>query len=144
MTMRFQIANRFTVLGIIAVVVGAWVTAAAFLWQEFLILRMVQRSYMGSIVQAAQTELRAQGLSPETLAGARNLTSESVAHLQMRLQIVDVPAMIQELGLRLEIAGPHRQKAVPPIVKSPYILIHDTAQEWQPPEPDKADVEDIV
>jgi len=144
MKLRLQIANRFILLGVLAVILAAWVTAAAFLWQEFLILRLVQRSYLGSIVQAAQTELRTHALAPETLSGTRNLTSESIVHLKMRLQVVDVPPMIQDLGLRLEIVGPRQSRNTPPIEKSPFIIVHDTAQHWQPPEPEMPRVKDII
>jgi signal transduction histidine kinase/CheY-like chemotaxis protein len=115
-----------------------------FLWQEFLILRMVQRSYLGSIAQAAQTELRAQRLAPETLAGARNLTSESMSYLRMKLQIVDVPPMIQELGLRVDIAGPGTNPSGPALAKSPYAVIHDTNVKWQPAEPAAEMMSEIV
>ena len=60
MKLRIPIANRFTVLGIIAVFIGVCVTATAFLWQEFLILRMAQRAYLGSIIRAAQHVLPVQ------------------------------------------------------------------------------------
>lgn len=141
---RLSIASRFMIFGVTAVLIGAWVTAAAFLWQEFLILRVAQRSYISSIVQAAQTELRAQALSPETLAGSTNLTTESIVHLKMRLQIVDVPAMIQELGLRVEIAGPTGASSSAAIHTSPFIIIHDTADHWQPPEPDQAKLREVI
>ena len=141
---RFSISGRFMIFGVIAVVVAAFATAAAFLWQEMLILRASQRAYLGAIVQAAQAELRAQGVSPGALASTRDLTSESVTHLKMRLQIVDVPPMIQELGLRIEIAGPNARKGVPPIETSPYILVHDTALRWQPPEPEQSEAQDVI
>lgn len=144
MKIRLPIANRFTFLGVSAVFVGVLVTAAAFLWQEFLILRMVQRSYLGSIIRAAQTELASQSLTPEMLAGSRNLNSDSIVHLQMRLQIVEVPAMIQDLGLRIEIAGPHRGKNSPPLAKTPYIVVHDTAEDLQPKEPMQETVSEIL
>jgi len=144
MKLRFPIASRFMVLGVIAVFVGVCVTAAAFLWQDFQILRLAQRSYMGSIVQAAQAEFRAQGLNPEELTGSTNFTSESVVHLKMRLQIVDVPPLIQDLGLRVEMVGPNPAPGLPPISKSPFIVVHDTAVKLQPMEPDTQQLQDIV
>ena len=137
--------NRFVLLGVMAVLIGASVTAMAFLWQEFLILRMVQRSYLGSIVQAAQADLQSRGLAPEMLAGSRDLTSESMTYLRMKLQVIDVPPMIQELGLRVEIAGPNKApNGVPPLAKSPYVVVHDTDIKWQPEEPDADQVNDII
>ncbi len=140
----FSISGRFMVFGVLAVVAAAAVTAAAFLWQEMLILRAAQRAYLGSIVQAAQAELRSQGVSPGALASTKDLTSEAITHLKMRLQVVDVPPMIQDLGLRIEIAGPNARNGEPPVETSPYILVHDTALEWQPPEPEFAQSRDII
>jgi signal transduction histidine kinase/CheY-like chemotaxis protein len=144
MKLRLSIAKRFTILGVTAMSIGVLVTSAAFIWQEFLTLRMVQRSYLGSIVRTAQNELTSQALKPDELAGMRNLNAESIVHLQMRLQIVDVPAMIQELGLRIEIAGPHRSEKEAVLDKTPYIVVHDTAEHLLPLEPESDKVEDIM
>jgi len=144
MNLHFPIATRFMVLGVMAVIVGVFVTAAAFVWQDFQILRMAQRSYMGGIVQAAQSELHAQGLSPETLLGSQTLTGESIVHLKMRLQVVDVPPLIQDLGLRVEIVGPNIDPGLPPMIKTPFIVVHDTAVDLQPIEPDTQQLQDIV
>ncbi len=144
MKLRIPIANRFTVLGMIAVFIGVCVTSTAFLWQEFLILRMAQRAYLGSVVRAAQQELVNQSLSPEMLAGTRNLNVESIVHLKMRLQVVDVPPMIQELGLRIEIAGPNQAKSPQPLGETPFIVVHDTELNLQPKEPESKRVEDIL
>ncbi|HYF37688.1 MAG TPA: ATP-binding protein, partial [Prosthecobacter sp.] len=141
---RFTTAHRFVIFGVGAVLVSALVTAGAFLWQEFLILRLVQRSYMGSVVQAAQTELASQGLSAETFGGMRNLTSNTMLQLRERVQAVDVPPMILDLGLRIELAGPAASEATQPVEKSPYLLVHDTAQKWQPPEPSYSQVRDMI
>ncbi len=144
MKFHFSIAKRFAVLGVVAMGIGVLVTSSAFIWQEFLTLRMVQRSYLGSIVRAAQNELTSQSLKPDELAGLRNLNAESIVHLQMRLQIVDVPVMIQELGLRVEIAGPHRSEKKPLLDRTPYIVVHDTAEHILPLEPESNKVEDIM
>ncbi len=144
MKFRLPIAARFTVFGVIAVLIAAGTTSVAFLWQEYLILRAAQRAYLSSVVRAAQQELEAQSLSPEVLAGIKNLNAESITHLRMRLQVVDVPPMIQELGLRVEIAGPQKDKPIPPLNKSPYIVIHDTALEYQPTEPDEQSLKDVL
>jgi signal transduction histidine kinase/CheY-like chemotaxis protein len=147
MKLRFSIAKRFMALGVIVMLIGVFVTAAAFIWQEFLILRMSQRSYLGSIIRAAQYELGTQGLTPEMLSGAKNLHNESVVHLKMRLQVVDVPTMIQELGLRVEIAGPQEKMAAAAnsaITKMPYVVIHDTAISKLPLEPDSNELQNII
>ncbi len=145
MKARFSIAQRFMFLGIAAMAVAVVVASAAFLWQEFLILRMSQRSYLSAVIRAAQTELASQSLRPDQLAGLRDLNAESIVHLQMRLQTVEVPVMIQELGLRIEIAGPNSPTVnVPPLGKTPFVIIHDTAQELQPQEPEPNKLQDII
>ena len=144
MKLRFSISARFMVLGLLAVVIAVCVTAFAFLWQDFQILRMVQRSYLGSIVQAAQTELRAQGHSPDQWISAPSLTSESIVHLKMRLQIVDVPPMIQDLGLRIEIVAPGAAATQTPVSKTPYVVVHDTPLQFQPTEPEASQLHDII
>lgn len=144
MKFRLPIAARFTAFGLVAVLIAAGLTSAAFLWQEFLILRAAQRAYLSSVVRAAQQELESQSLSPEVLSGTKNLNAESIVHLKMRLQVVDVPPMIRDLGLRVEIAEPHKEKSAPPLDKSPYILVHDTALENQPTEPDQQSIKDVL
>ncbi|TDU73222.1 signal transduction histidine kinase [Prosthecobacter fusiformis] len=144
MNLRFSIAARFMVLGLVAVLIGVCVTAAAFIWQDFQILRMVQRSYIGAIVQAAQTELHAQGLSPAELISAPKQTQDSIIHLKMRLQVVDVPPLVQDLGLRMEIVGPNAVAGLPPVHKSPFVIVHDTPLEFLPTEPDTEQLQDIV
>lgn len=147
MKLKFSIANRFMALGVVVMLIGVFVTAAAFIWQEFLILRMSQRSYLGSIIRAAQYELSTQGLTSEMLSGTKNLHSDSVIHLKMRLQVVDVPTMIQELGLRFEIAGPQvksPEQSNEAITKMPYVVIHDTAISKLPLEPDSTEVRNIM
>ncbi|MCA1962512.1 MAG: response regulator [Prosthecobacter sp.] len=145
MKARISIAQRFMILGVAAMAVAVLVASAAFLWQEFLILRMTQRAYLGAVIRAAQAELASQDLRPDQLAGLRDLNAESIVHLRMRLQTVEVPIMIQELGLRVEIAGPNRSDAViPPLDKTPFIVIHDTAQQLQPQEPPANAVQDII
>jgi signal transduction histidine kinase/CheY-like chemotaxis protein len=144
MKFRLPIAARFTVFGVIAVIIAAGVTSTAFLWQEYLILRGAQRAYLSSVVRAAQQELEAQALSPEVLAGGKYLNAESIIRLKMRLQVMDVPTMIHELGLRVEIAAPQKGKDISPLDKSPYIVIHDTALEYQSTEPDEQSIRDVL
>ena len=144
MKARISISQRFATLGVAAMIVGVFVTAAAFLWQELLILRMSQRAYLGAIVREAQKEISSQHLRPQELAGAGNLNAESIVHLQMRLQVVDVPPMIQELGLRLEFAGPHRDQGSPAVDKTPYIVVHETATENIPLEPEADRMKEII
>ena len=73
MRFNFQIANRFTLLGMFAVLVGAGATAAGFIWQEFITLRFVQNSYLGAVALAGQMELNRQALSEGELTGVAPL-----------------------------------------------------------------------
>jgi signal transduction histidine kinase/ActR/RegA family two-component response regulator len=147
MKLKISIAKRFMALGVMVTFISVFVTAAAFIWQEFLILRMSQRSYLGSIVRASQYELSTQGLTPAMISAASSLHRDAVLHLQMRLQVIDVPSMIQALGLRVEIAAPQTKTnglANSIINKMPYVVIHDTALAKTPLEPDPQDVHNIV
>ncbi len=143
MKLRFSISARFMSLGLLAVVIAVCVTAFAFLWQDFQVLRMVQRSYLGSIAQAAQAELRAQGHAAENLTGIGSLTQESITHLKMRLQVVDVPPFIQDLGLQVELALP-TPAAATPVDTAPAIVIHETPLRLQPTEPDTSQLQDVI
>ncbi|MES2595429.1 MAG: ATP-binding protein [Verrucomicrobiota bacterium] len=145
MKVRMSISQRFATLGVAAMIVGVCVTAAAFLWQELLILRVSQRAYLGAIVREAQKEITGQRLRPEVLAGASNLNQEDIVHLQMRLQVVDVSPMIQQLGLRLEFAGPHRGTGSTAAVdKTPYIMVHETKPANLPLEPEPERMKEII
>lgn len=147
MKLKISIAKRFMALGVMVMFMSVFVTTAVFIWQEFLNLRMSQRSYLGSIVRASQYELSTQGLTPAMISAASNLHPEAVLHLQLRLQEVDVPSMIQDLGLRVEIAAPQTkttEHANSIVNKMPHVVIHDTALAKTPLEPDPHDVRNIV
>jgi signal transduction histidine kinase/CheY-like chemotaxis protein len=130
MKFTFQIANRFTILGMIAVVVAAMATAVAFLWQEFLTLRYAQTSYLGSVALAGQMELNRQSLTDNERSGSVRLTWENETLLRMRVQTVDVPPAIEQLGLEVEIIAPRTGKGTPPIVKSPPVAMIPAAKAW--------------
>ncbi|HEY1083538.1 MAG TPA: ATP-binding protein [Prosthecobacter sp.] len=146
MKLRFPIAYRFMALCAMAVFLGTAVTAAVFLWQDYQILRKAQRAYLSTVVQAAQAELRSQGVAPGSLTIPAKLTSESIVHLKMRLQILDVPLLLQNLGLRVEILSPGSGAGSnsAPLSKTPYIVVHDTDVGLQPQEPAPQEVQDIV
>ena len=113
MKFTFQIANRFTILGMIAVVIAAMATAVAFLWQEFLTLRYSQTSYLGSVALAGQMELNRQALSDNERSGSVRLTWENETLLRMRVQTVDVPPAIEQLGLEVDFIAPSQGKGTP-------------------------------
>jgi signal transduction histidine kinase/CheY-like chemotaxis protein len=95
-------------------------------------------------VREAQKEISAQRLPVAELAGASNLNAESIVHLQMRLQVVDVPPMIQQLGLRLEFAGPSRESGKLAGDTTPYIVVHDTDTANLPQEPDVSRMKEVI
>jgi signal transduction histidine kinase/CheY-like chemotaxis protein len=130
MKLTFQIANRFTILGMMAVVIAAMATAVAFLWQEFLTLRYSQTSYLGSVALAGQMELNRQALTDNERSGSVRLTWENETLLRMRVQTVDVPPAIEQLGLEVEIIAPRTGKGTPPIAKSPPVAIIPAAKAW--------------
>ncbi len=125
MKFNFQIANRFTLLAMFAVLLGSLATAGGFIWQEFITLRFVQSSYLGAIALAGQMELNRQALTEGELTGIAPLNWENETRMRMRLQTVEIPPALQALGLQVEIVAP-RQTSGPtgsPISKSPPISI---------------------
>ncbi len=126
MKFKIHIANRFTFLGILAVLVGAVATSAGFVWQEFVTLRFVQSSYLGAVVLAGQMELNRQALSEGEITGVAPLNWENETRMRMRLQTVDIPPALQDLGLEVEVVAPRQQSAGVggiPVAKSPPIPI---------------------
>ncbi|MBL9130151.1 MAG: hypothetical protein JNG86_03065, partial [Verrucomicrobiaceae bacterium] len=131
MKITFQIANRFTLLGMCAVVLAAIATGMGFLWQEFITLRFAQSSYLGAVTLAGQMELNRQVLSDGERTGIAPLTWENETRLRMRLQTVDVPPAIHQLGLEVDIVGPrHAPNGIPPIVQAPAISIMPVSAKW--------------
>ena len=146
MRFHFQIANRFTLFGMFAVLVGAGATAAGFMWQEFITLRFVQSSYLGAVVLAGQMELNRQALSEGELTGVAPLNWENETRLRMRLQTVDVPPALHNLGLQVEVVAP-RQTAgagAPPVVKSPPISIIPVCQSCAIEEPSPSHMDNLI
>ncbi len=125
MKFNFQIANRFTLLGMFAVLVGAGATAAGFVWQEFITLRFVQSSYLGAAALAGQMELNRQALTEGEITGVAPLNWENETRMRMRLQTVEIPPALQSLGLQVEVVAPSQAKdgRGAPVVKSPPIAI---------------------
>jgi len=145
MRFNFQIANRFTLLGMFAVLVGAGATATGFIWQEFITLRFVQCSYLGAVALAGQMELNRQALSEGELTGVAPLNWENETHLRMRLQTVEIPPSLQTLGLEVEVVAP-RQSPVgtQPVVKSPPIAILPVHQCSVVAEPAPAHMDNLI
>jgi|UniRef100_UPI003782DC3E signal transduction histidine kinase/CheY-like chemotaxis protein len=145
MRFNFQIANRFTLLGMFAVLVGAGATAAGFIWQEFITLRFVQNSYLGAVALAGQMELNRQALSEGELTGVAPLNWENETRMRMRLQTVEIPPALQDLGLEVEVVAP-RQSASSgaPVVKSPPISILPICQKCAVQEPDPAHMDNLI
>jgi signal transduction histidine kinase/CheY-like chemotaxis protein len=145
MRFNFQIANRFTLLGMFAVLVGAGATAAGFIWQEFITLRFVQNSYLGAVALAGQMELNRQALSEGELTGVAPLNWENETRMRMRLQTVEIPPALQNLGLEVEVVAP-RQSASSgaPVVKSPPISILPICQKCVVQEPDPAHMDNLI
>jgi signal transduction histidine kinase/CheY-like chemotaxis protein len=147
MKFNFQIANRFTLLGMFAVLVGAGATAAGFIWQEFITLRFVQSSYLGAVVLAGQMELNRQALSEGELTGVAPLNWENETRMRMRLQTVEIPPALQSLGLEVEVVAPRQTAAgsgAPPVAKSPPITILPICQNCVIEEPEPSRMENLI
>ncbi len=147
MKFHFQIANRFTLLGMFAVLVGAGATATGFVWQEFITLRFVQRSYLGAVVLAGQMELNRQALSEGEISGVAPLNWENETRMRMRLQTVDIPPALQNLGLQVEVVAPRQTAAGSggqPVAKSPPISILPICQKCVIEEPSPAHMDNLI
>lgn len=147
MKFNFQIANRFTLLGMFAVLVGSAATAAGFIWQEFITMRFVQSSYLGAVALAGQMELNRQALSEGEITGIAPLNWENEARMRMRLQTVDIPPALQNLGLEVEVVAPRQQRAgsgAPPIAKSPPISILPICQSCAVEDPSPRHMENLI
>ncbi len=147
MRFNFQIANRFTLLGMFAVLVGAGATATGFIWQEFITLRFVQSSYLGAVALAGQMELNRQALSEGELTGVAPLNWENETRMRMRLQTVDIPPALQNLGLQVEVVAPRQAAAgtgSPPVAKSPPIVIIPVCQNCVIEDPSPAHMENLI
>ncbi|MHB1082768.1 MAG: ATP-binding protein [Prosthecobacter sp.] len=146
MRFHFQIANRFTLLGMFAVLVGAGATATGFIWQEFITLRFVQSSYLGAVALAGQMELNRQALNENEMTGVAPLNWENEARMRMRLQTVDIPPALQNLGLQVEVVAPRQTggTAGPPMAKSPPIVIIPGCQNCFIDEPAPAHMNNLI
>jgi len=146
MKFSFQIANRFTLLGMFAVLVGAGATATGFLWQEFITLRFVQSSYLGAVALAGQMELNRQALSEGEISGVAPLNWENETRMRMRLQTVDIPPALQTLGLQVEVVAPRQAVGGvgAPIAKSPPIAILPICQKCVIQEPTSAHMDNLI
>ena len=145
MRLNFQIANRFTVMGMFAVFVGAGATASGFIWQEFITLRFVQNSYLGAVALAGQMELNRQALSEGELTGVAPLNWENETRMRMRLQTVEIPPALQSLGLEVEVIAPRQSASLgAPVVKSPPIAILPICPKCIVQEPDAAHMDSLI
>lgn len=144
--MKFHVSlpGRFMAFGILAIAAAAAVTAVASLWQELQVLRAAQRAYLGSVVQAAQTELRrldANGPVPTSIA---ELNDAAANRLKMRVRTVDAPSDIQQLGLRLEIATPSVARAGEALSKVPHLEVRPAQTQEALPDPDANQTQEII
>ncbi len=145
MRLNFQIANRFTVMGMFAVFVGAGATASGFIWQEFITLRFVQNSYLCAVALAGQMELNRQALSEGELTGVAPLNWENETRMRMRLQTVEIPPALQSLGLEVEVVAPRQSASIgAPVVKSPPIAILPICPKCMAQEPDAAHMDSLI
>ena len=145
MRLNFQIANRFTVMGMFAVFVGAGATASGFIWQEFITLRFVQNSYLGAVALAGQMELNRQALSEGELTGVAPLNWENETRMRMRLQTVEIPPALQSLGLEVEVVAPRQSASIGAhVVKSPPIAILPICPKCMAQEPDAAHMDSLI
>jgi signal transduction histidine kinase/CheY-like chemotaxis protein len=105
MKLNLPIATRFSAIGLIAVCLTAIATSVGFVWQDFITLRTTQTTYLSSVALATQRELDSQSLPATILTARAPIPKDVQGQLAMRLQTLDTPAVVQSLGLELEIAS---------------------------------------
>ncbi len=130
--------------GILAIAAAAAVTSFASLWQELQVLQAAQRAYLGSVVQAAQTELRRLDGAGPVPASIAELDSGAANRLKMRLRTVDAPPDIQQLGLRLEIATPSVAREGETLSQVPYLEVRPAQTQELIPDPDANQTQEII
>lgn len=114
-----QIINRFTILGLVSVVVAVGVNALVFIWQEYITLRHTQGSYLSAVTLAGQFEIGRMTLSDEQASGMHPLPPEAIALLRMRMETVEAPPAINTLGLEaliIPVGEPAQIAAAQPII----------------------------
>jgi signal transduction histidine kinase/CheY-like chemotaxis protein len=122
-------------------------TASGFIWQEFITLRFVQSSYLGAVVLAGQMELNRQALSEGEISGVAPLNWENETRMRMRLQTVEIPPALQNLGLQVEVVAPRQSAAgmgAPPVAKSPPIVILPICQKCVIGEPSPMHMDSLI
>jgi signal transduction histidine kinase/CheY-like chemotaxis protein len=138
--MRFHlpIATRFSMLGVVSVLITAAATSAGFLWQEFISLRSAQTAFLGSMALTAQMELQKQGLPEKNLTAQEPLPSDVENQLVMRLQTVAAPPVLENLGVRTEIAsvGLSKTSKIVEVVKGPAATVYSPGSSLQLPDPE--------
>ena len=144
MKVHISLPGRFMAFGILAIAAAAAVTALASLWQELQVLRAAQRAYLGSVVQASQTELRRLDVHGLGITSITELSSEAANQLKLRLRTVDAPADIQQLGLRLELATPNVARSGETLVAMPYLEVRPMQKQELLPEPDANQTQEII
>ncbi len=144
MKIHVSLPGRFMAFGILAIAAAAAVTSVASLWQELQVLQAAQRAYLGSVVQAAQTELRRLDASEPGPTSIAELTPEAASRLKMRLRTVDAPSDIQQLGLRLEIATPSVAREGEALSKVPHLEVRPAQTLEALTDPDANQTQEII
>ena len=114
-----HIINRFTILGLVSVVVAVGVNALVFFWQEYITLRHTQGSYLSAVTLAGQFEIGRMTLTDEQASGMHPLPPEALALLRMRMETVEAPPAINTLGLEaliIPVGEPSQVAAAQPII----------------------------
>ena len=117
-----QIINRFTILGLVSVVLAVGVNALVFIWQEYITLRHTQGSYLSAVALAGQFEIGRMTLTDEQASGMQPLPPEALALLRMRMETVEAPPAINTLGLEalvIPVGEPGQVAVAQPIIFRP-------------------------
>ena len=146
MKFHLPIATRFSILGLVAVLMTAAATSAGFVWQQFLSLRSAQTAFLSSMALTAQMELQKQGLPERILTAREPLPSEVESQLTLRLQTVSAPPVLESLGVRTEIASVTASKSGKDfdILKGPPATVILPNASHQLPDPETEQFRDLL
>lgn len=101
MNLRFPIAVKFLVVGIVAVLLAVMAVSAGYLWRAMVVGRVAQAAYLSALAQAMEMDLEHRHLPEEVLSGRRQLSPEEVLAAKMRYRSFEVPLGLETLPVMM-------------------------------------------
>lgn len=101
MKLRFPIAVKFLVVGIVAVLLAVLAVSAGYLWRAMVVGRVAQAAYLSALAQAMEMDLEHRHLPVEVLSGKRPLSPDEVLAAKMRYRSFEVPLGLETLPVMM-------------------------------------------